>query len=132
LPQKAPPDVYAARRLRKSMTLPEVLLWQRLRAKAFDVKFRRQHPIGPYIVDFFAAERALIVEVDGASHDARQDYNARHSAYLANKGLRVVRIAAADVLRDPDGAAASIAALAAPPLHQPAAGPPLRTGEDKE
>jgi len=132
LPQKAPPEVYAARRLRKAMTLPEVLLWQRLRGKTSGIKFRRQHPIGPYVVDFFAGEAKLVIEIDGASHDARQDYDAARSAYLTNKGLRILRVAAADVLRDPDGAAASIAALAALPLHQPAAGPPPRAGEDQE
>jgi very-short-patch-repair endonuclease len=114
------------------MSLPEVLLWQRLRGKASGIKFRRQHPIGPYVVDFFAGDAALVVEVDGASHDARQDYDVGRSAYLTNKGLRILRVAAADVLRDPDGAAASIVALAAPPLHQPAAGPPPRAGEDQE
>ena len=130
LPQKAPPEVYAARRLRKAMTLPEVLLWQRLRGKASGIKFRRQHPIGPYVVDFFAGDAALIIEVEGASHDARQDYDAVRTGYLTDKGFRIVRVPAVDVLRDSDGVAASIAALAAMPLHQPAAGPPPPAGED--
>jgi very-short-patch-repair endonuclease len=112
------------------MSLPEVLLWQRLRGKASGVKFRRQQPIGPYVVDFFAGQQGLIVEIDGASHEGRQSYDAVRDAYLNAKGFRVLRIAAADVLRDPDGVAASIVALVAPPLHQPAAGPPPPAGED--
>jgi very-short-patch-repair endonuclease len=132
LPQKAPPEVYAARRLRKNMSLPEVLLWQQLRGKRSSIKFRRQHPIGPYVVDFFAGERALIVELDGAMHDARQSYDAARDGYLKSRGFRIFRIAAAEVLRDPEEVAASIGAFAAPPLHQPAAGPPPRSGEDQE
>jgi len=130
LPQKASPQAYAARRLRKAMSLPEVLLWQCLRAKASGIKFRRQHPIGPYVVDFFAAEGALVVEVDGASHDARQSYDAARDDFLKSRGLRVLRIAAADVLRDPAEVAASIAVFAASPLHQPSAGSPPPAGED--
>jgi len=130
LPQKASPRAYAARRLRKTMSLPEVLLWQQLRGKVSGIKFRRQHPIGPYVVDFFAGEQALVVEVDGASHETRQSYDAARDDYLVSQGLHILRIAAADVLRDPQEAAASIVAFAAAPLHQPSAGPPPPLGED--
>jgi len=130
LPQRASPEAYTARRLRKVMSLPEVLLWQQLRGKASGIKFRRQHPIGPYVVDFFAGERALVVEVDGASHDARQSYDAARDDYLKSRGFRILRIAAADVLRDPSKAASSVVVFAVPPLHQPSAGPPPPAGED--
>jgi very-short-patch-repair endonuclease len=60
---------HRARELRKSSTPAEQLLWQALRNRNLgDHKFRRQHPIGPYIADFFCAEVGLVVEVDGGSH----------------------------------------------------------------
>jgi hypothetical protein len=57
------------KRLRREMTPPERILWQLLRRKQLGVKFRRQHPIGPYIADFYSRDARLIVEVDGAAHD---------------------------------------------------------------
>ena len=62
------------RRLRSNMTGPEAQLWSRLRAQQLQgLKFRRQHGIGPYIVDFYCAEQSLVIEVDGDSHaDADQ------------------------------------------------------------
>jgi very-short-patch-repair endonuclease len=73
--------VMKARELRRSPTLPEGLLWQQLRTRPGDLKFRRQHPIGFYVVDFYCPAARLIVEVDGESHgmgnrparDARRD-----------------------------------------------------------
>jgi len=90
-----------ARSLRRTMSLPEVLIWTRLRGRS--PRFRRQHPIGPFILDFFCAARALAVEIDGQHHDP--DADARRDAWLAEKGIRTVRIPASDVLRDPDAAA---------------------------
>ncbi|RHW17723.1 endonuclease domain-containing protein [Sphingomonas gilva] len=126
------PVVYAARRLRKTMSLPEVLLWQRLRSRPHGLKFRKQHPIEPYIVDFFCSEAALVIEVDGIAHDmgGRPDYDERREALIRTRGFDVLHIAAKDILRDVDAAAASIVARAANPLHRPAAGPPPRSGED--
>jgi very-short-patch-repair endonuclease len=126
------PEVDTARRLRKRMSLPEVLLWQQLRGAKSGPKFRRQHPVGPYIVDFYCREAALIVEIDGEVH-SRGDRPARdetRQAFLIENGYRVLRIPAADVLRNVGEIAASIAAFVASPLHQPAAGPPPRAGED--
>ncbi|MEJ1968138.1 MAG: DUF559 domain-containing protein [Rhizomicrobium sp.] len=55
-----------ARALRRKMTLPEILLWQQLRGRKLrGLSFRRQHPVGPYILDFFCASAALAIEVDG-------------------------------------------------------------------
>ena len=127
------PSTYTARKPRKEMSLPEVLLWQRLRAGQAGVKFRRQHPIGPYVADFYCSNGRIVTEVDGQAHD-RGDQPARdmeRDRYLEANGYRVIRIAAADVLRDADGVAVSIAALVANPLHQPAAGPPPPAGEDR-
>jgi len=59
-----------ARALRQKMTLPEVVLWEELRrAKLKGLQFRRQHPIGPYILDFYCSNARLAIEIDGASHD---------------------------------------------------------------
>jgi very-short-patch-repair endonuclease len=90
-----------ARRLRRDMTLPEVLLWRALRRRALDgLRFRRQHPIGRCVLDFYLPAARLAVEVDGFAH-ALGDNPARDSrrdAWLAGQGVRVLRVAAADVL----------------------------------
>lgn len=126
------PEVAVARRLRREMSLPEVQLWQRLRRISGGVRFRRQHPIGPYVVDFYCARAALVVEIDGLAHDCadRPARDALRDAFLTDNGYRVVRIAAARVLADAQATADAIVSLAARPLHRPADGPPPRTGED--
>ena len=121
-----------ARRLRRDMSLPEVLLWQRLKGSPNGVSFRKQHPIDPYIVDFFCAAARLIVEVDGEVHlmsDRPQRDEARE-LFLRGLDYGIVRIAAKDILADADGVADGILALAAPPLHHAPHGPPPRAGED--
>ncbi|MFW2830880.1 endonuclease domain-containing protein [Sphingomonas sp. ID0503] len=116
------------------MSLPEVLLWERLRGSKTGAKFRRQHPVGPYVADFYCRLAKLVIEVDGEAHDRadRPIHDAHRDAFLKENGYRVLRILASDVLRDVDGVASSIAALVTRPLHhQPAAGgPPPRAGED--
>ncbi|MFD1787622.1 endonuclease domain-containing protein [Sphingomonas floccifaciens] len=114
------------------MTLPEVQLWQQLRGSPQGVSFRRQHPIGPYVVDFFCPKASLVIEIDGISRDManRPARDALRDAFLADNGYRVLRIAAARILADPTGTAEAIVSRAARPLHQPAAGPPPRVGED--
>jgi very-short-patch-repair endonuclease len=86
------------------MSLPEVLLWQRIRGRGF----RRQHPIGPFILDFYCSRIRLAIEVDGLQHDARTDQDARRDTRLQQFGIRTLRIPASDVLRDPDAAAEHI------------------------
>jgi very-short-patch-repair endonuclease len=86
---------YATRRqeLRNNATQPEQKLWATLRSKQLGVKFRRQHGIGHYIVDFYCPECKLVIEVDGDSHyidDARQK-DAQRDAYLQQLGLQVLR-----------------------------------------
>ncbi len=80
-----------ARSLRRVMTIPERKLWKRLRDRKMGVKFRRQHPIGPYTADFYAAEIELVIELDGSMHDAGRD--ATRDAYMMARGIKVVRIA---------------------------------------
>jgi len=124
-----------ARRLRKDMSLPEVLLWQRLRGRDGGRKFRRQHPVGGYVLDFYCARARLVIEIDGEAHNRgnRPQRDAVRDMRLTERGLRIVRIAAADVLRDADTVADAIVAMAQPLHHLPAAsGPPPHAahGED--
>ena len=127
-------QIKRARSLRREMSLPEVLLWQQLRRRPDGLKFRRQFPIGTITVDFACLERRLIIEVDGEGHsygDQPRRDQAR-DAILGREGFRVCRIAARDVLKDLDAVVRMIVAQceSRPPLHQPAAGPPPRSGEE--
>ncbi len=76
------------------------------------MKFRRQHPIEPYIVDFYCAEAKLVVELDGKSHNEREDYDRVRSQFLAGLGLNVFRITNDDVLTNLDGVTEGIARVA--------------------
>ncbi len=86
-----------ARKLRKDMTEAERALWRCLWLQQLNVKFRRQHPIGPYVVDFMCTERELIVEVDGGQHNGSL-YDERRDRWLREQGYRVVRYWNDDVL----------------------------------
>ena len=115
------------------MTLPEVLLWNELRRSDASLKFRRQHPIGPYVVDFYCASARLAVEVDGAAHDMGENpvRDEQRDAWLAARGICVLRIPAQEVLRDVETAVQAI--HTAFPSTVPAEGrdgPPPRAGED--
>jgi very-short-patch-repair endonuclease len=94
-----------ARSLRRTLSLPEVLIWCRIRGRGF----RRQHAFGPYILDFYRPRDRLCIEIDGQQHNFVAD--ARRDAFLAKHDVRTVRIPAADVLRDPEAAAEHILAL---------------------
>ena len=90
-----------ARELRRQMSPPEVIVWEMLRANRLEgIRFRRQHPIGPYILDFYCSAARLAIEIDGAGHDfaERVRHDQRREAWLAEQGVRVLRIAARDVL----------------------------------
>jgi very-short-patch-repair endonuclease len=92
-----------ARRLRRELTLPEIILWDCLRKGRLEaLRFRRQHPVGPYIVDFYCAGARLAVEIDGAGHGHPDQ--ARHDGlrdqWLADRRIRVLRLAASEVLDD--------------------------------
>jgi very-short-patch-repair endonuclease len=82
-----------ARGMRTEMTEAERLVWRILRGEQLAVKFRRQHPIGPYIVDFYSWQAGLVVEIDGDSHfsDEAQVYDQERSQYLEALGLTVLR-----------------------------------------
>ncbi len=81
-----------ARRLRRDETEVERRLWSRLRARQLcDAKFRRQHPIGPFIVDFCCLERRLVVELDGGQHAAQVEADQKRSLFLEHSGYRLLR-----------------------------------------
>ena len=81
-----------ARQLRRDLTLAEKILWRHLRARQFaGLKFRRQHPVGPFYPDFVCVEARLIVELDGETHLGREADDARRTAYLAREGWAVLR-----------------------------------------
>ena len=125
--------VRRARMLRRSMTLPEVLLWQELRKRPSGFKFRRQHPAGPYILDFACLSAHLVIEVDGEAHDRAEiaAHDSMRDEWLSRQGFRTLRVPASQVLNDLDAIVRFIVEQAqCQPLHQPAAGPPPRTGEE--
>lgn len=93
-----------ARLLRRDQTDVERLLWKCLRSRRFQgLKFRRQHPIGPYIVDFCCPERLIVIELDGGHHADQKQADGQRTAYLEAKGFRVLRYWDNDVMRNLDG-----------------------------
>jgi very-short-patch-repair endonuclease len=112
----APEDtIRRARRLRRELTPPEARLWMALRRRqAAGLYFRRQHPIGPYVLDFYCDSARLCVEVDGFAHvtgdHPRRDE--RRDAWLADRGVRTLRIDARDVRDELDGVVGLIVAMA--------------------
>ena len=109
-----PPDkVTRARQLRVDATPPERRVWARLRAgRVQGLKFRRQHPIGPYVADFYCHDARLVVEIDGAAHQGRAERDRRRDAYLAEQGVHTLRISGSRVKRDIGRVIASIAHVA--------------------
>ncbi len=104
-----------ARAMRREPTPPEKLLWRALRSEQVNgLKFRRQQPIGRYIVDFYCPSLKLVVKVDGATHvdDSR---DAIRDAWLSAQGIRVLRFWNNDVMGNLSGVLSSILAGATPP-----------------
>jgi very-short-patch-repair endonuclease len=104
-----------AQRLRREMSVPEARLWNRLRIRAPGKPvFRRQHPMGPYVLDFYCSKARLAIEIDGISHDMgdRPNRDVRRDAWLKGHGVTVVRVAAGDLTREIDEAADAIFRMA--------------------
>ena len=90
-----------ARELRQEMTPAEELLWGRLRRKQLNgLKFRRQHPLGPFIADFYCAEYRLVVEIDGDVHKGQREYDIVRTEWFEAHGYRVIRFRNDDVMKD--------------------------------
>lgn len=92
-PQKIPKDLKAyARVMRTNMPDAEQLLWYLLRNRRIaGAKFRRQHPVDRYILDFYCAERRIAIELDGGQHSEQLEYDRQRDAYLKEKGIQVLR-----------------------------------------
>ncbi|MFA9275953.1 MAG: endonuclease domain-containing protein [Candidatus Aquirickettsiella gammari] len=92
-PQKIPEDLKTyAREMRKKMPDAEQLLWYLLRnRRVAGAKFRRQHAVGRYILDFYCVEKKLAVELDGGQHSEQQTYDQHRDAYLKQQGIEVLR-----------------------------------------
>jgi very-short-patch-repair endonuclease len=99
-------SVKLARKLRTEMSLPETLLWREFRKRPDGIKFRRQHPAGDYVLDFYCAGARLAIEIDGSSHDnaAAMAYDERRAQFLKSQGVGTMRVPAKAVLDNLDGA----------------------------
>jgi very-short-patch-repair endonuclease len=112
----APRNRRFAKAMRQDMTRDELRLWQHLRKPGLEgLRFRRQAPIGAYIVDFFCPERKLIVEVDGDQHgfEAGEAHDLQRDAWLRDRGYRVLRFSNRDVMTNLNGVCDTIIAAAA-------------------
>ncbi|WP_448665147.1 endonuclease domain-containing protein [Sphingomonas sp. CJ20] len=115
------------------MSLPEVLLWQELRKRPEGLKFRRQHPARPYVLDFFCPASRLAIEIDGEAHARgdRPERDTARDAWLTAQGVRVLRIAAVEILSNPEGTVKHITRIARGDYPSTGyAGPPPPPGED--
>ena len=109
-----------ARGLRRRQTDAERRLWARLRdRRLFGVKFVRQMPVGPYVVDFCCRERKLIVELDGGQHAAQAAYDARRTVFLVEQGYRVLRFWDNEALGNRDGVLQRVAEALGSPSPRP-------------
>jgi very-short-patch-repair endonuclease len=92
------------------MTPPEAVLWQHPRARPSRFKFRRQHPFGPYVLDFFCRAAGIAIEVDGAGHQlpSRRRRDAQRDAWLAEQGIHILRFRASEVRNNLTGVLALI------------------------
>ena len=98
-----------SRQLRRRQTDCERYLWRFLRDRRFlGLKFRRQHPIGPFVVDFCCLESRVILELDGGQHISAHCYDRKRSQYLEQEGYRVLRFWDNEVLREVDAVFAKI------------------------
>jgi len=98
-------SVGRARAFRKSMTDGEKILWSRLRGKQLEYYFRRQTPIGKYIVDFVCWKEKLVIEIDGLHHftDAGKKHDKIRDQFLEEQGFRILRFNSIEVLNNTDG-----------------------------
>lgn len=92
------------RELRKKMTRAEIIFWNGVRAGQFEIKFRRQVGIGPYIADFYSPKNRIVIELDGESHDdARaQVHDQERDAYMRSLGIHVIRFTNDEIMNNLD------------------------------
>ena len=136
--ETTPETVIHARRLRRQMSPPETRLWTALRRGAFDgLKFRRQHPLGRCVLDFYCPALRLAVEVDGYDHciNGRPERDVARDRWLLMQGVRTVRIPAQQVMTSIDGTLGTIRDFITEnrlrPLHRHSAVPLPQEGEER-
>lgn len=116
-----------ARRLRKNPTEAERILWRQLRLRQIEgYKFRRQQPVGQYIVDFVCFEHRLVIELDGGQHSEQVAYDTERTAWLQTQGFRVLRFWNHEVLRD----AEAVTRVIRESVTSPPSSAPTRVGGD--
>jgi leucyl-tRNA synthetase len=92
--------VKKARYLRKEETDSEKILWKFIRNKKLGFKFRRQHPYGQFILDFYCPEKKICIEVDGQIHKYTRDYDKSRTEYLNINGIKVIRFWNSEITKD--------------------------------
>jgi len=122
--------VSRARGLRKEMTGAEAKLWSLLRNKNLGVRFRREVPYGPFILDFLAIKPKLVVELDGSQHYTREfrEKDTIRDTYLKKRGLTVLRYSTGEFMRNPNGIIQDIAEQVKKKLSDKPAPSPVRRG----
>jgi very-short-patch-repair endonuclease len=86
------------------MSPPEIVLWSHLRrGQLGGLRFRRQHPLGPYVADFYCHESRLVVEIDSTYHGGNLDYDDARDDWMRGRGLRVLRFTSSDVAKNKEG-----------------------------
>ena len=113
----------SAKRQRRNMSPPEVKLWELLRRSPGGIGFRRQHPIGPYVADFYCPAAKLVIEIDGLVHDFTVERDHARDAYMRRLGLKIIRIAATEVMADALSIADGLIQLCGPSTTHPGSGP---------
>ena len=92
---------FTAQDLRRSATVSEQILWNYLRARRMvGLKFRRQHPMGPFIVDFVCLKERVIIELDGLVHEGRESYDRNRDRWLKSQGYTIMRIKNEEIEKD--------------------------------
>jgi very-short-patch-repair endonuclease len=121
-----------ARELRRAMTPTEKRLWSLLRGKRFiGIKFRRQQPLGPYIVDFYCHTAKVILELDGESHIGKEAYDDRRCAWLKSQGYKIVRVWDTQIYSNVDGVLQLIYNACESPIPPGTAPRPTRKRQEK-
>ena len=102
-----------ARQQRRALRPPEARLWNRLKGSPSGIRFRKQHPVGPYVADFYCPSAKLVFEVDGRIHDFAEavEHDSKRDAYICDLGLKIIRLAASDILADVDAVAEGLIGL---------------------
>ena len=128
--------VYQARQLRKRMSPSEIRLWRVLRMRPSGLQFRRQHPLGPFVLDFFCKAAGVAVEVDGFSHEFgdNPERDERRDRWIRSQGVETLRIRADEVRQNLEGVVVHIVNRClerTPPPHSVRSPSPPNDGEDE-